>query len=84
MNYLNKLRNENIQLKQQLAKKEKDRDTWKRACELACKEAPMHCPDPPAEKSREVTCREPTEEDYKTLALAKNLEKHNYLKQIEG
>lgn len=47
MNYLNKLRNENIQLKQQLAKKEKDRDTWKRACELACKEAPMHCPDPP-------------------------------------
>lgn len=47
MNYLNKLRSENIQLKQQLAEKEKDRDTWKRACELACKEAPMHCPDPP-------------------------------------
>ena len=39
---------------------------------------------PPAEKSREVTCREPTEEDYKMLALASKLEKHNYLKQIEG
>ena len=25
----------------------KDRDTWKRACELACREAPMHCPNPP-------------------------------------
>lgn len=24
-----------------------DRDTWKRACELACRETPMHCPDPP-------------------------------------
>lgn len=39
---------------------------------------------PPVEKSREVTCREPTEEDYKMLALASKLEKHNYLKQIEG
>lgn len=28
--------NEIQQLKQQLAEKEKDRDTWKRACELAC------------------------------------------------
>lgn len=26
---------------------EQDRDTWKRACELACEEAPIHCPDPP-------------------------------------
>lgn len=24
-----------------------ERDTWKRACELACREAPMHCPNPP-------------------------------------
>ena len=25
----------------------RDRDTWKRACELACREAPLHCPNPP-------------------------------------
>lgn len=26
---------------------ENDRNTWKRACELACKETPFHCPNPP-------------------------------------
>ena len=26
---------------------EADRDTWKRACELACEETPLHCPSPP-------------------------------------
>lgn len=25
----------------------KDRDTWQKACELACREAPLHCPNPP-------------------------------------
>lgn len=30
-----------------VTKLEQDRDTWKRACELACEEAPIHCPDPP-------------------------------------
>lgn len=30
-----------------LTKTEKDRDTWERACELACREAPLHCPNPP-------------------------------------
>ncbi len=24
-----------------------ERDVWKRACELACREAPLHCPNPP-------------------------------------
>ena len=24
-----------------------DRDTWQKACELACREAPLHCPNPP-------------------------------------
>ena len=24
-----------------------ERDTWQKACELACREAPLHCPNPP-------------------------------------
>lgn len=24
-----------------------DRDIWQKACELACREAPIHCPNPP-------------------------------------
>ena len=30
-----------------LTKTEQDRDTWQKACELACREAPLHCPNPP-------------------------------------
>ena len=33
--------------KEEYDKMKQDRDTWKRACELACREAPMHCPNPP-------------------------------------
>ena len=39
---------------------------------------------PSADKAIKPTIKELTEEDYKMLSLAKNLEKHNYLKQIEG
>lgn len=28
-------------------KLQQDRDTWKKACELACQETPFHCPNPP-------------------------------------
>ena len=28
-------------------KNKREQDTWKRACELACREAPLHCPNPP-------------------------------------
>lgn len=37
----------NLGLKLDIKKLEQELDTWKRACELACKEAPIHCPDPP-------------------------------------
>ena len=33
--------------KEEYDKIKQDRDTWKRACELACREAPLHCPNPP-------------------------------------
>ena len=36
-----------IESVEELEKKLADSDTWKRACELACREAPMHCPNPP-------------------------------------
>ena len=38
-----------------------DRDTWKRACELACKEVPLHCPNPPEyyDASKEYGCESP-------------------------
>lgn len=36
-----------IESVEELGKKLADGIIWERACELACKEAPMHCPDPP-------------------------------------
>ena len=33
--------------KEEFDKMKQDRNTWKRACELACREAPLHCPNPP-------------------------------------
>ncbi len=40
---------QNVVVKQlvELQNAKTDRDTWKRACELACREAPLHCPNPP-------------------------------------
>lgn len=35
-----------IESVEELGKKLADGIIWERACELACKEAPMHCPDP--------------------------------------
>ena len=32
---------------EELDKKLTDADTWQKACELACREAPLHCPNPP-------------------------------------
>lgn len=32
---------------EELEKKLADSDTWQKACELACREAPLHCPNPP-------------------------------------
>ena len=33
--------------KEKYDKIKQDRDTWHKACELACGEAPLHCPNPP-------------------------------------
>lgn len=33
--------------KEEYDKMKQDRNTWKRACELACREAPLHCPNSP-------------------------------------
>lgn len=33
--------------KEEYDKMKQDRDIWKKACELACRETPLHCPNPP-------------------------------------
>ena len=42
-----KMRKQYGKLNQENCKSKKQLNTWKRACELACKKEPFHCPNPP-------------------------------------